>query len=443
MAARIIAVVGSGISGLAAAWLLARRHRVILIEQDGRLGGHSNTVAVTAPEGEVPIDTGFIVYNGASYPNLVALFRHLGVATHRTSMGFAVSLVDGAYEYSGTGAGGVFGQGANIASLAHWRMVGDILRFFREAREIARTPAAAETALGEWLAGRGYSKAFVDRHILPMGAAIWSAPAHEILGFPVASFARFFDNHGLLQVRNRPEWRTVVGGSRVYVEKLLADQPIEVMAGDGAQSVVRGEDGARVVLRSGREIRADHVVIAAHADDALALLGDADGEERRILRSFRYTKNTAVLHWDERHMPKRRRVWAAWNVTGNALDGSGDLAVTYWMNRLQPLPTRRDYFVSVNPLHGIAAGREIARFDYAHPVIDGAARSAQQELWSLQGRRRTWFCGSYFGFGFHEDGLQSGLAVAEELGEVRRPWSVANESGRIVLGRRALAQAAQ
>ena len=443
MPARTFAVVGSGISGLCAAWLLARRHRVILIEQDGRLGGHSNTVTVTAPEGEVPIDTGFIVYNGASYPNLVALFRHLEVETDRTSMGFAVSLAGGAYEYSGTGAGGVFGQGANIASIAHWRMVGDILRFFREASDLAGTPAAEETPLGAWLAARGYSKAFIDRHILPMGAAIWSAPAHEILGFPVASFARFFENHGLLQVRNRPEWRTVTGGSRVYVERLLADQPIEVLSGDGARAVTRDTSGVRVRLRSGRDVAADQVVIAAHADDALAMLADADGEERRILGAFRYTRNTAVLHWDERHMPKRRRVWAAWNVTGTALDGSGALAVTYWMNRLQPLRTARDHFVSVNPLHDIAPGREIARFDYAHPVIDGAARSAQPELWSLQGRRRTWFCGSYFGFGFHEDGLQSGLAVAEEVGEVRRPWRVANESGRIVLGSRRLAQAAQ
>lgn len=443
MAARTIAVVGSGISGLSAAWLLARRHRVILIEQDGRLGGHSNTVTVDAPEGGVPIDTGFIVYNGAAYPNLVALFRHLGVETHRTSMGFAVSLGEGAYEYSGTGVGGVFGQGANIASRAHWRMVSDILRFFREARDLARTRAAAETPLGEWLAGRGYSKAFVDRHILPMGAAIWSAPAQEILGFPVASFARFFDNHGLLQVRNRPEWRTVVGGSRVYVEKLLADQPIEVISGDGARTVIRGGTGGRVRLRSGREIAADHVVIAAHADDALAMLAEPDREEQRILGAFRYTKNTAVLHWDDRHMPRRRRVWAAWNVTGQALDGSGDLAVTYWMNRLQPLVTQRDYFVSVNPLDDVAAGREVARFDYAHPVIDGAARAAQKELWRLQGRRRTWFCGSYFGFGFHEDGLQSGLAVAEELGEVRRPWRVDGESGRIVVHARAPVQAAQ
>jgi predicted NAD/FAD-binding protein len=423
-----IAVVGSGISGLGAAWLLGSRHRVTLIEAEPRLGGHSNTCLVRAPEGERPVDTGFIVYNTQSYPNLIAFFDELGVPTAPTNMSFAVSLGDGAYEYSGTGAHGLFGQLSNLAKPAHWRMAADILRFFREARELAATDDDHGLSLGAWLAARGYSEAFVERHILPMGAAIWSTPTREILTFPALAFARFFSNHGLLQVKGRPPWRTVDGGSRVYVAEAVKRSGATVIAGNGARRLLRREDGVDVGLADGTTRQFDHVVIAAHADDALAMLADADPLERGTLGLFRYVPNRAVLHTDPSLMPRRRRLWSSWNFIGTE---DGRLAVSYWMNRLQPLRTTQDYFVTLNPPREPSPGREIGAFDYRHPLFDRAAIDAQRDLWSLQGRRRTWFCGSYFGYGFHEDGLQAGLAVAEQLGGVRRPWQVANESGRI------------
>lgn len=425
-----IAVVGSGISGLGAAWLLGRRHDVTLFERTRRIGGHSNTVVVPTSDGDVPVDTGFIVYNVQSYPNLVAFFAELGVATAPSNMSFAVSLEDGGYEYSGSGAAGLFGQLSNIVKPAHWRMTVGILRFFREARALAAAGNDHGLSLGAWLSASGFSPDFVERHILPMGAAIWSTPSRRMLDFPALAFARFFANHGLLQVRNRPAWRTVRGGSRVYVAAAVAASGARVVTGLGVQGIERRDDGVEVRLADGTAHAFDHVVIAGHADDALAMLTDADGLEQGMLSAFRYVPNRAVLHRDPGLMPRRRRIWSSWNFMGT---GDGHLAVSYWMNRLQPLETTEDIFVTLNPPRSPSPGTTIAEFDYQHPMFDRTAMDAQRGLWSLQGRRRTWFCGSYFGYGFHEDGLQAGLAVAEALGGVRRPWSVANESGRIHL----------
>ncbi len=427
-----IAVIGSGISGLSCAWLLAKSHDVVLLERDGRLGGHSNTVEVDEGGHSVAVDTGFIVYNTASYPNLIALFAHLSVTTAPTRMTFTASLDGGAYEYSGSGLQGMFGQPANALKPAHWRMVRDILRFFREADALTVVASDETISLGSWLAARNYSREFVDRHILPMAAAIWSAPADLLLAYPAAAFARFFANHGLLQVRNRPQWRTVQGGSREYVSRLLADFDGEVVRGNGAARVDRRPDRAVVTLADGTAREFDQVVLACHADDALALLADAAPRERALLGAFRYAANTAVLHRDRRLMPRRRRLWASWNYIGAG--GKDALCVTYWMNSLQPLQTGRDYFVTLNPTVDIIPETIVRREQYQHPLFDAGALAAQRELWSIQGRQRTWFAGSYCGSGFHEDGLQAGLWVAEQLGGLKRPWQVANESGRIVTG---------
>lgn len=430
-AALNIAVIGTGIAGMSAAWLLSGSHRVTVYEQADRLGGHSNTVDVPGPDGPVAVDTGFIVYNEQTYPNLTALFRHLGVPTLPSEMSFAVSLRDGSLEYAGTDLRGLFAQRRNLLRPRFWRMLHDLLRFYREAPgEIAALDGSAQS-LRAYLDMRGYGSAFVEDHLLPMAAAIWSTPCSAVADQPAANFIRFCDNHGLLQVRNRPIWRTVAGGSRSYVEKLTAPFAQHARRGCGVRDVRRLPDRVVVSDTSGGQASFDHVVIATHPDQAFSLLADWSAAEAALLGAFRYGLNTAVLHSDTSLMPRRRSVWSSWNYLGDAAAGP---AVTYWMNRLQGLRTPQSLFVSLNAPRSPDPACVLHTETYAHPLLDAAAAQAQRSLWELQGVRRTWFCGAWFGAGFHEDGLQSGLAVAEQLGGVRRPWVVPHESGRIHLG---------
>lgn len=426
-----IAVVGSGISGLSAAWLLSRAHRVTLFEADARAGGHSHTVEVSCGAGTLPVDTGFIVYNRPAYPNLAALFEHLGVATTRSDMSFAVSLDEGALEYAGTGLSGLFAQRGNVANGRFWSMLHDLARFYRRAAREA--PVFGDAPLDDYLDMQGYGRAFRDDHLYPMAAAIWSASARDIGRYPTAAFVRFCENHGLLSLFGRPAWRTVEGGSVRYVERMRRAVSGRLWLDCPIEKVARGEAGVRLRTRDGWIPRSfDHVVIATHADQALRMLADADAREARLLGAFGYTRNHAALHRDPALMPKRRRVWASWNYLADR-DSESPPSVTYWMNRLQPLPGAPDLFVTLNPRRAPAPGHLLHTQVYEHPVFDAVALRAQRELWSLQGHRRTWFCGAYFGAGFHEDGLQAGLAVAEAIGGVRRPWQVAGESGRIVV----------
>ncbi len=426
-ARRSIAIIGSGIAGMSAAWLLSSAHDVTVLEADGRIGGHSNTVDA----GGIPVDTGFIVYNEATYPNLTALFAHLGVATVATEMGFAVSVDGGRLEYSGAGLGGLFAQKRNLLRPRFWSMLRDLVRFYREApRDL---PGLGSTSLGDYLDRGGYGAAFRDDHLYPMAAAIWSTPVTAIGDYPAASFVRFCENHGLLNLGARPLWRTVVGGSRNYVASLTAGFASRIETGNAVERVRRLADAVELTLADGAVRRFDDVVMACHADDALRLLADPDPDETAILGSFGYRRNEAFLHSDPALMPVRRKVWSSWNYLSSGA-GDGRLSVTYWMNPLQHLPANKPLFVTLNPLVPPDPARVIRREIYHHPVFDAAAGAAQPRLWSLQGRRRTWFCGAYFGAGFHEDGLQAGLAVAEQLGGVRRPWQVADESGRIHVG---------
>ena len=425
-----LAVVGSGIAGLSAAWLLAQRHRVTLYEASDRLGGHSNTVDVRLQGGgQGGVDTGFIVYNESAYPNLSALFAHLGVATQPSEMSFAVSLDGGRLEYSGSDLNGLFAQRGNLVSPRFWSMLRDLVRFYRQApRDVGRLGLLS---LDDYLDLRGYGRAFRDDHLYPMAAAIWSTPAAQVGRYPAAAFVRFCENHHLLQLTGRPLWRTVVGGSRNYV-RLLASRlgTHNIRLACGVTEVRRGPRGVRVCTSDGVSQRYDEVVIATHADQALRMLPDASEGERRLLGAFGYSENHAVLHRDVALMPRRRAVWSSWNYSADRSD-SDALSVTYWMNRLQDIADPTPLFLTLNPAQPPGAGHVIHSEIYHHPLFDAEAMAAQAQLWSLQGQRRTWFCGAYFGAGFHEDGLQSGLAVAEALGGVQRPWRLANPSSRI------------
>ena len=430
---RRLAVVGSGISGLSAAWLLSQAHDVTLLEADNRLGGHSNTVEVAG----TPVDTGFIVYNEATYPNLTALFRHLNVETLATDMSFAVTLDAGRLEYSGSGLGGLFAQARNLIRPRFWSMLADLVRFYRQAP--ADVDSLGLTPLDDYLKQKGYGDAFRDDHLYPMAAAIWSTPTADVGRYPAASFIRFCQSHGLLLLTNRPIWRTVKGGSRSYVNRLLGEFRGTVTHGRPVTRIMRTGRGVEVTDAEGGSQTVDDVVIAAHADQALKLLADPSHDEQRLLGAFGYSTNRAVLHSDPRLMPKRRKVWSAWNYAAEGHGGGRELSVTYWMNALQSLPADKPLFVTLNPLTDPDPALTHHVETYEHPQFNAAAMAAQGELWSLQGQRNTWFCGAYFGAGFHEDGLQAGLAVAEDLGGVRRPWQVADESGRIVVTRRAAA----
>jgi predicted NAD/FAD-binding protein len=421
-----IAVVGAGISGLAAAWLLARDHEVTLFEQEDRLGGHSNTIDVELGGVTHPVDTGFIVFNRRTYPNLCRLFAHLDVEIADSEMSFGVSLQDSGIEWSGTSLASVFAQPANLARPRFWRMLQDIIRFNSEATERAVRGAGGTVTLGEYLERHRYSDAFRDWYLLPMAAAIWSCPTRTMMNYPLATFARFCHNHGLLKISDRPQWLTVRGGSRAYVAKIAAQIP-DVQRGAAVTRVRRAAEGVWVEAH-GAQTRFDQVVMASHSDQTLALLGQgATAAERRVLGAIRYQPNRAVLHTDVRLLPRNRRVWSAWNyMAGEGEPDQRAVSVSYLMNRLQPLPFRQPVIVSLNPFVEPDPKTVIRQVEYAHPLFDGPAIDAQLHLSDLQGRDRIWFCGAWAGYGFHEDGLSSAIDVVRRMGS-DVPWQCGDE----------------
>ncbi|BBB26779.1 NAD(P)/FAD-dependent oxidoreductase [Amphritea japonica] len=429
---RKIAVVGSGIAGLSCAWLLNKAHQVTLYEKDDRLGGHSNTVSFDLKGQNIDVDTGFIVFNPVNYPNLVKFFEHINLPTCETDMTFAVSINDGQLEYSGSGLGGLFAQKRNLFSPPFWSMLKDLMRFYRNADGMMLDSTLAEISLGELLQQQGYGDRFIYDHLLPMGAAIWSTPVNQMLDYPALSFLRFCKNHGLLQVNDRPQWHTIPGGSIGYVRKIATELEGKIKLNSRIHKVIRQPEGVIIEDLHGAREHYDDIVLACHADQALSLLANPTPEEQTLLSSFPYQRNQAFLHLDQSLLPKDKKTWSSWNYMAS---GSGrddrKVSVSYLMNCLQPLATEQPIIVSLNPLKEPAPGKMIRSFFYDHPAFNKDSLKNQQKLWKLQGRQNTWFCGAWFGYGFHEDGIQSGLAVAEQLGGIPRPWQLEEPSSRI------------
>jgi len=428
-----VAVVGTGIAGLSAAWLLDPHHDVAVFESEAEIGGHSHSVNVGTADAPLWIDMGFIVFNEPCYPNLLKLFEHLGVAHQLSDMSFGVSVDRGKLEYGSLGLNGIFAQRLNLFRPRFISLLVDIVRFYREAPKDLAARTRPDYRLGDYLKDRNYGRAFIDDHLLPQAAAIWSVSAQQIMDYPFRAFITFFENHGLLQIMDRILWRSVIGGAQAYLGELIKPFRSRIRTDCAIVEVKRTPAGVQLTDRHGERHDFDQVIFATHADITLKILGaSATPAERKTLGAFDYTSNEVVLHTDASFMPKRKAAWSSWNYLGEKNAASEQqLCVTYWMNLLQVLKTKQDYFVTLNPLRPVDEAKVLKRVVFEHPLFNAAAMTAQDELAGLQGANRTWFCGAYFGSGFHEDGLQSGLAVAEAISGVRRPWDFDWSQSRI------------
>lgn len=414
-----IAIVGAGISGMVAAYLLHQDHEVTVFEGADYIGGHTNTVEVRMEGQTYAVDTGFIVFNDWTYPNFIALLRKLGVASQPSDMSFSVTCERTGLEYNGNSLNTLFAQRRNLFRPSFYRMIRDILRFNRESLELLTRPEPGPS-LGSYLESHRYSREFIDHYIVPMGAAIWSASQETMWGFPARYLIQFFKNHGMLSVDKRPTWRVIKGGSQRYAEKLIESfrhrihlsSPVESMARFPGYVEIR----AHMQGRNYQALQFDHVVIATHSDQALSMLADPSPREKEVLGAIHYQENEAVLHTDSSLLPKRRLAWAAWNY--HLLGAKPDRAVlTYHMNKLQSLTAPREYCVTLNHTHAINPATILRRITYHHPVYTPGAVAAQKRHGEINGVNRTSYCGAYWGFGFHEDGVNSALAVCQPFGK--------------------------
>lgn len=411
-----IAIIGSGISGLTAAYLLNHKHNITLFEADSRLGGHTATVDVDENGRQLAIDTGFIVFNDWTYPNFIRLMGQLGVNAQPTDMGFSVCDPRSDFEYAGNNLNSLFASRRTLFHPGHWRMLKDILRFNREAvRDWESGVIGEEVTLGQYLQHNHYSAEFTERYLVPMGSAIWSASLAQMREFSVGFFIRFFINHGLLNIFNRPQWRVIQGGSRSYIQPLIESFKDKIRLSTPVSKVLRKEEGVELVTGSGEVCEFDAVVFACHSDQALSCLADATADERKILGAIPYARNSVVLHTDTSLLPRRRRSWASWNY--RLQQASDQLPVlTYNMNILQRLQSEKTYCVTLNADDAIDPAQVIGRFEYAHPQFSVSGMQAQQQWHKINGVNRSWFCGAYWANGFHEDGVVSALRVGQALG---------------------------
>lgn len=415
-----IAVVGSGITGIGAAWALKNRNEVTVYESADRPGGHARTIDIDMGGVALPVDTGFIVYNERNYPNLTEFFKTLGTATKDSDMSFSVSDPDTGLEYAGS-AGGMFANKSNLLRPTMWSMLRGINRFRGEQDRLDEVPDTI--SISAYLAQQGYPSAFGSHYLLPLAAAVWSGTGSDVAKMPAGTFLNFLANHGLIRLNDRPQWRTVVGGSKRYVDRALAGID-ELLLGHRVVNIERDSDSVTLFDEHGGRRQFDHVVLATHADMSLRILGNAaTAAERRIVGSFRYATNRAVVHSDPLLMPKRRAAWSSWNAIGSVgAAGTTPVTVSYWMNRLQSLPQDRQVFVSLNPTTEPTPRSVIDDIMFQHPQFDTTSALGQRDLGLIQGNNRTWFGGAYCGYGFHEDGLQAGLTIATALGSPA-PWS--------------------
>jgi len=404
-----IAIIGSGISGLSAAYFLSKHHKVDLYEQNNHFGGHSYTYDIKEEEKIVPVDLGFIVFNELTYPNLINFFNELNVPFEKSNMSFSVSIKNTNVEYGGSGLNAIFANKLNIFNFNFLKMIREIISFYKQAPSLLKSNIEEET-LGNYLERSNLSKYFIDYHIIPMVAAIWSMPFFKAKEMPLKLFLNFFINHGLFKLKNKPQWYTVTDRSRVYVTKILEKISGEIFKNYKINNVSRSSDNVRISI--GNEyLDYDHVVLATHADQSLNILNDPTEKEKEILSKFTYVSNKAFLHTDENLMPLRKNAWSSWN----SITKDKKTCVTYWLNKLQNLKTDKNYFLTLNPVENINEVKIIKKEKFTHPNFNIENVKLQKDLQSLQGKKRTWFCGSYFGYGFHEDGLKSSIELIKNF----------------------------